>query len=1639
MTTAACFPTQRRALFGVVLLVTSCMPAVAGDRRDVVFDCPCSANWVADESGRAGVLTVSAGFRSHRATASGEVRISSTWWNGEEATTVGQLSGRDRVFGEWDLRLREPDPDDVLELHVLEASGLDPNGSTRWHQHESLALWPVPQNNGNQVVQFVDILTDTDGDGVGDVNERLAGNDWDDPGSTPGRSTIDVLALYTAAFREVESGYPYTRLLHALTVSSALLEDGGTNIQLRIIGMSEVELDESGWAKQEERDELMESHGADLSVQFSRRGPIAAGGAATVGAVRSTRWLDAQAWDQGGSVWVTVHELGHAMGLVHSYRQGEAYGAWRWSRGHYVTPRGGRGTRWGTIMAYGARLFGGVFSNPLADCGDGPCGVDSDEVDGADAVATLDALRFQIAGHRAPGADSDGDGVVDAADAAPDDPLDWFDVDNDGTADNADADDDNDGVDDADDAFPLDPDEWADADLDGIGDNADDDVRVLRPFRDPALRAAVERALGKRPGATITREDLASLETLSASYRGVQYLDGLEGAVNLNWLSLAGNEIDDLAPLSELAQLRTLDIRGNAVVDVSPLSALSRIENLTLSDNPITDLSPLSGLENCRHLFVDRTGVSYRDVQALPFFGSLQSLGLGRLGIADISALAALPLRSLNLDGNAIADLSPLSRLTGLSFLSMADTRLTDISYLADLVNLAVLNLSGNRFADVSALAAMIELHRLDLQDNGIDDIGPLVELVKLENLSLSGNRVGDVSALAAMTGLRWLYLQDNAIDDIGPLAELVKLENLNLGGNRVNDVSALAAMTGLRILYLQTNTIDDIGPLADLVKLEYLDLSGNRVANVAALTAMTGLRWLYLKDNAIDDIGSLMELVELEILNLSGNRIADVSALSRMPRLRWLDLTGNAVSDITVFVNGNVFAAAAFVNLDSNPLNEISVDDHVPQLRARGINVRFTRRGSVVAPTPFADPTLRSLVGESLAGANQHVDDATANWPIDQLRVLRVQGAGIADLAGLDAAHGLSLLYAAANGVADLSPLAGLPGLTGLDLRENRISDLGPLVANAHLADGDWLSVGGNPLNEDSVNEHVPALLERGVEVSLSPVLLTLLPGGEPLRFKVSGYFDSVLGAGYALEASTDDASVATGEMQSGALVVGPNADAKSGKATVTVTGSAGGRTETLSFAITLRGPWIVPLFPGDATDRHGFVRVINRGGEAAQLRMVAVDDAGARSTPLTLAVGAKEAVHFNSADLEAGNPDKGLSGSSGRGSGDWRLELESTGELDVLPFVRTSDGFLTAMHGTAVRSGSVHRVPIFNPASNLDQVSSLRLVNPSDDVAEAAITGVDDRGQSPGGDVRVDVPAGSAVTLTAPELEGGGPGLRGSLGDGAGKWRLAVSSAADLIVISLLTSPEGHLTNLSADGIVKHDGGEHVVPLFPAANDPLGRQGFVRVINQSGTDGVVRIQSYDDAGRSYEPLELSLAAGHAVHFNSDDLELGNAAKGISGSTGSGIGDWRLALRSSLDIGVLAFVRTPGGFLTAVHEVERRTGRRYRVAIFNPASNANQRSMLRIVNSGVRPAYVSVTGVDDAGDSPGEAVRLSVGAGEARTTTAGQFEVGDWGLQGEMGDGVGKWRLVVDSDQPILVTHLLESPTGHLTSLSHQ
>ena len=230
------------------------------------------------------------------------------------------------------------------------------------------------------------------------------------------------------------------------------------------------------------------------------------------------------------------------------------------------------------------------------------------------------------------------------------------------------------------------------------------------------------------------------------------------------------------------------------------------------------------------------------------------------------------------------------------------------------------------------------------------------------------------------------------------------------------------------------------------------------------------------------------------------------------------------------------------------------------------------------------------------------------------------------------------------------------------------------------------------------------------------------------------------------------------------------------------------------------------------------------------------------------------------------------------------------------------------------------------------------------------------------------------------------------------------------------------------------------HTIPLVTPASNSV-QQGFVRVINRSNRPGTVSIYAIDDSGARYGPVSLSLDPKATVHLTSQDLEHGNASKGLSRGVGDGEGNWRLELESALDIEPLAYIRTGNGFVTSMHDLaaEESPGH-YRVPFFNPGSNNNQQSRLRLINSSSHAARVTIAGIDDEGDRPpGGMVRLTLPAGEARLITAQQLESGDdeEGLTGRFGDGTGKWTLDVSSEQPIQVMSLLLSEDGNLANLS--
>ena len=267
------------------------------------------------------------------------------------------------------------------------------------------------------------------------------------------------------------------------------------------------------------------------------------------------------------------------------------------------------------------------------------------------------------------------------------------------------------------------------------------DLTVLLPESRPVsipdanLAAAIRESLDLASGTVITEADMLGLGNLvplnnsSKTYtyhsRGrplekqIKDLTGIEYATNLERLYFPFNAIRDITPITELMKLSSIDFFNNQIQDIGPLKKLTKLTYLQFSRNQIRDITPLASLPLLIHL-------SIADNQ-----------------ISDITHLKDLiNLDGVTLDTNEISDLSPLSALVNLGHLSIGGNRISDIGPLAKLTNLRSLSLTNNNISNVSPLAKLTNLHRLALTNNNIRNVSPLSKLVNLQALLLQGNPI---------------------------------------------------------------------------------------------------------------------------------------------------------------------------------------------------------------------------------------------------------------------------------------------------------------------------------------------------------------------------------------------------------------------------------------------------------------------------------------------------------------------------------------------------------------------------------------------------------------------------------------------------------------------------------------------------------------------------------------------------------------------------------------------------------------------------------------------------------------------------------------------------------------------------------
>jgi len=221
---------------------------------------------------------------------------------------------------------------------------------------------------------------------------------------------------------------------------------------------------------------------------------------------------------------------------------------------------------------------------------------------------------------------------------------------------------------------------------------------------------------------------------------------------------------------------------------------------------------------------------------------------------------------------------------------------------------------------------------------------GPDIKMSNLIGFKDFGARWGitNLTGMEYWISLRNININDSQITDVTPISKLSNLTGLWLNHSLIADISKLRDLKNLYSLSMEYNQISDISAISNMKKLNYLRLRGNRIDKIPSLTGLVALKNVEICVNQVSDISGVAGLPMLTSLDLASNRITDISALANLPGIKHIYLGNNKIADISPLVNNPGLDEGDRVEVWKNPLNDVSINKYIPQLRARGVDVQY-------------------------------------------------------------------------------------------------------------------------------------------------------------------------------------------------------------------------------------------------------------------------------------------------------------------------------------------------------------------------------------------------------------------------------------------------------------------------------------------------------------------------------------------------------------------------------------------------------------------------------------------------------------------------------------------------------------------------
>ncbi|WP_347061794.1 protein kinase domain-containing protein [Blautia wexlerae] len=204
-----------------------------------------------------------------------------------------------------------------------------------------------------------------------------------------------------------------------------------------------------------------------------------------------------------------------------------------------------------------------------------------------------------------------------------------------------------------------------------------------------------------------------------------------------------------------------------------------------------------------------------------------------------------------------------------------------------------------------------------------ITDLSDLAQMVNLEELALCNQKIEDISGLKELP-LKKLYLSKNMITDFSVLLNLIDLDTLCIMENPAENLSVIGECTGILRLNIQGMNLTDIDFLKNL-SLDYLDMSNMEVENnifepltemkkldtlcmcdvneaaAETLSQMSTLKALFMWGDStiLENLKPLKGMTQLETLAFT-TQISSLEGIEQFPPLNFLSVSFSLVKDLS-------------------------------------------------------------------------------------------------------------------------------------------------------------------------------------------------------------------------------------------------------------------------------------------------------------------------------------------------------------------------------------------------------------------------------------------------------------------------------------------------------------------------------------------------------------------------------------------------------------------------------------------------------------------------------------------------------------------------------------------------------------------